>query len=220
MRSSPLRTRVSILRSSGAEGSQSNDITARCDMLKKMEETRHDAIMMVADLMAAAALTAPKASGKDTIRTAIITGEEKDKLRDKMLAQGQAYDQPNIIRDAGNVDRSEAVVLIACTGNYFGLAHCGMCGFENCGASRKAGARCVFTLSDLGIATGSAASIAADNRIDNRIMFTAGRAALKLGFLPDDAEVCYAIPLSVSNKSIYFDRNPGAVIDLDTESDK
>ena len=54
-------------------------------MLKTMNETKHDAIMMVADLMAAAALTAPKGSGKDTIRTAIITGEEKDRLRDKMI---------------------------------------------------------------------------------------------------------------------------------------
>ena len=189
-------------------------------MLKTMKETKHDAIMMVADLMAAAALTAPKGSGKDTIRTAIITGEEKDRLRDKMIAHGEALDHPNFIRDAGNVDRSEAVVLIACTGNYFGLPDCGMCGFENCGQCRKAGARCVFTVSDLGIATGSAASIAADNRIDNRIMFTAGNMALKLGFLPDDAEICYAIPLSVSNKSIFFDRGPGAVMNLSTETGK
>ncbi len=186
-------------------------------MIKTMQETRHDAIMMVADLMAAAALTAPKGSGKDTIRTAIITGEEKDRLRDKMIALGQAWDHPSFVRDAGNVDKSEAVVLIACTGNYFGLPHCGMCGFENCGQCRNAGARCVFTISDLGIATGSAASIAADNRIDNRIMFTAGSTALKLGYLPDDAAVCYAIPLSISNKSIFFDRGPGAVINIEDE---
>ena len=183
-----------------------------------MNETKHDAIMMVADLMAAAALTAPKGSGKDTIRTAIITGEEKDRLRDKMIALGESYGQPNFNRDAGNVDRSEAVVLVACTGTYFGMAHCGLCGFENCGACRNAGARCVFTISDLGIATGSAVSIAADNRIDNRIMYTAGKAALKLGFLPDDAAVCYGIPLSISNKSIFFDRGPGAVMNLDTEN--
>ena len=98
------------------------------------------------------------------------------------------------------------------------MAHCGLCGFENCGACRNAGARCVFTISDLGIATGSAVSIAADNRIDNRIMYTAGKAALKLGFLPDDAAVCYGIPLSISNKSIFFDRGPGAVMNLDTEN--
>ena len=188
-------------------------------MIKKMQETKRDAILAVADLMAAAALTAPKASGNDTIRTAIVTGEEKDRLRDKMTAMGEAYGQPNLIRDAGNVDKSEAVVLIACTGKYFGLAHCGICGFETCKECRKAGARCVFTISDLGIAAGSAASIAADNRIDNRIMYTAGRAGLMLGYLPDDAEVCYGIPLSISSKSVFFDRGPGAVINLDTENE-
>lgn len=58
-------------------------------MIKTMNETKHDAIHVVADLMAAAALTAPKASGNDTIRTAIVSGEDKDRLRDKMLAMGK-----------------------------------------------------------------------------------------------------------------------------------
>lgn len=186
-------------------------------MIKTMNDTKRDAILTAADLMAAAALTAPKGSGKDTIRTAIVTGEDKDRLRDKMLAMGEATGQVLYTRDAGNVDNSVAVVLIGCTGNLFGMDQCGMCGFENCAALKRSGGRCVFTVSDLGIAVGSAVSVAADHRIDNRVMYSVGRAALKLSLLPDDAELCYGIPLSISSKSMYFDRGPGAVLNLDSE---
>ncbi|MBR6473191.1 MAG: ferredoxin [Firmicutes bacterium] len=188
-------------------------------MIKNMNDTKTNAILTVADLMAAAALTAPKASGNDTIRTAIITGEEKDHLRDKMLAMGEATGQLLYTRDAGNVDLSEAVVLIGCSGKLFGMDGCGMCGFGNCKRLKDAGGRCVFTVTDLGIAVGSAVSVAADHRIDNRVMYSVGRAALKLGFMTDDTELCYGIPLSISSKSIFFDRGPGAVIDLDTLDD-
>ena len=184
-------------------------------MVKNMEDIRKDAILQVADLMAAAALTAPKGSGKDTIRVAVVTGEEKDRIRDKMLAMAENFNMPNFARDAGNVDNSTAVVLIGCVGTHFGMSNCGICGFETCGDCRMAGARCVITVSDLGIAVGSAVSVAADHRIDNRVMYTAGRAALKLGLMTDDTAICYGIPLSVSNKSIFFDRGPGAVINLE-----
>ena len=139
-------------------------------MVKTMNDTKKDAILTAADMMAAAAMTAPKASGNDTIRTAIVTGEDKDRLRDKMLAMGEATGQLLYTRDAGNVDNSIAVVLIGCTGRLFGMDQCGMCGFENCRNVREAGGRCVFTVTDLGIAVGSAVSIAADHRIDNRVM--------------------------------------------------
>ena len=35
---------------------------------------------------------------------------------------------------------------------------------------------------------------------------------LELGLLPDKIRVCYGIPLNATSKSIYFDRNPGAVL--------
>ena len=44
-------------------------------MLKTMHDAEKDAICDVADLMAAAAKTAPKGSGKDTIINAIVYGE-------------------------------------------------------------------------------------------------------------------------------------------------
>lgn len=183
-------------------------------MIKSMSEIKRSAIMNVADLMATAALTAPKASGHDTIRVAIVTGEEKDNLRDKMIKLGETFGQENFKRDAGNVDRSECVVLIACTGRFFGMANCSLCGYEGCRENRNAGGKCAITLTDLGVAVGSAASIAADNRVDNRIMYTAGKAAIKLGYLPDDAEICYGIPLAAEPKNIFFDRGPGSVIKL------
>lgn len=186
-------------------------------MIKTMDDTKRDAILTAADMMAAAALTAPKASGRDTIRTAIITGEDKDKLRDKMLRLGESTGQPLYTRDAGNVDDSIAVVLIGCTGRYFGMDNCGMCGFEGCRECRNAGGRCAFTVTDLGIAVGSAVSVAADHRIDNRVMFSVGRAALKAGMMTDDTVICYGIPLSISSKSIFFDRGPGAVLNVDSE---
>ena len=94
----------------------------------------------------------------------------------------------------------------------YGLNRCALCGFENCAAMKKAGGVCAFNLSDLGIAVGSAVSLAADNRVDNRVMYSAGRGAVELGLLPDKIRVCYGIPLNATSKSIYFDRNPGAVL--------
>ena len=44
-------------------------------MLKEMENSEKDAVLEVADLMLAAAKTAPKGSGKDTIRGFVITGD-------------------------------------------------------------------------------------------------------------------------------------------------
>ena len=181
-------------------------------MLKTMQDAERDAIFAAADLMAAAAKTAPKGSGKDTIVTAIVSGEEKDKLRDRLAALGAEYDEAFMVRDAGCLDNSTCVVLIGCYNTYFGLNNCSMCGFTNCGETKKHGSPCIFNVTDLGIAVGSAVSVAADHRIDNRVMYSAGRAAVSLGLLGDNVKLCYAIPLSATNKSIYFDRGPGAVL--------
>jgi len=82
---------------------------------------------------------------------------------------------------------------------------CTLCGFENCAACTDAGAVCVFTSVDLGIALGSAVSIAADGRADNRIMYTVGKAAASLGLL-GEYKLIMGIPLSASGKSPFFDR--------------
>ena len=52
------------------------------------------------------------------------------------------------------------------------------------------------------------AAAAADARVDNRVMFSVGRAARSLGLLGASATLVLGIPLSVSGKSPFFDRKP------------
>ena len=67
------------------------------------------------------------------------------------------------------------------------------------------GPNCVIKMADLGIALGSAAKTASLHNVDNRVMFSAGVAALSLNRL-EGCAVAYALPLKASGKSIYFDR--------------
>lgn len=43
-------------------------------------------------------------------------------------------------------------------------------------------------------------------RVDSRVMFSAGLAAQELDFLGDGAHLVFALPLSITAKSPYFDR--------------
>lgn len=181
-------------------------------MIKTMENAERDAVLHTADLMTAAARTAPKGSGKDKVITLILTGEEKDNLAREMRKTADEYGEEFIRRDAGNVDASHCVVLIGVTSEPFGLGNCSMCGFKNCAEMKKAGANCAFNITDLGIAVGSAVSVAGDHRIDNRVMYSAGRGAVRMGLFPSDVRVCYGIPLYTGAKSIYFDRGAGSVL--------
>jgi uncharacterized ferredoxin-like protein len=168
-------------------------------------EAEESAVLLVANLMCAAARTAPKARGMDDIETRIIR-EEKERLADKMEEIGREFDVPFFIRDADNVRRSVLVVLIGTRITPHNLSPCGFCGFSNCEEMKVKGGVCAFSINDLGIAVGSAVSIASLHHIDNRIMFSAGYAALKLGLLPTDVKVAFGIPLSCTGKNIFFDR--------------
>jgi len=68
------------------------------------------------------------------------------------------------------------------------------------------GPNCSVRMTDLGIALGSAVKAAQVHNVDNRIMYSAGTAALDLGLLGKDCSVAFAIPLSVTGKNIFFDR--------------
>lgn len=170
---------------------------------KKAEE---QAVLNLAYSICAAVRTAPKACGIDHMDTAVLTGEDKQKVAAEMRRLGETIPAPFFIRDAGNVDVSGAVVLIGVKYEPRGLNEkCGLCGFADCAACTAAGATCVFTGIDLGIALGSAVAMAADCRVDNRIMFTIGKAAASLGLM-GDYKMIMGIPLSVSGKSPFFDR--------------
>lgn len=172
----------------------------------QMEER---AIMETAAGMCAAARTAPKTRGVDNILTLVLTGQEKDALADKMDAIGLrefGQNTGHFPRDAKNLRAAQAVVLIGVKRAYAGLPYCSFCGFKNCGECKEAGARCAFNTIDLGIALCSAAAVAADERVDNRIMFSIGKAAEEMGYSNEDSVLWHGIPLSIAGKNVFFDR--------------
>jgi uncharacterized ferredoxin-like protein len=173
------------------------------------EITTMDAIHTVADLMALAARTAPKAAGKDYVTVAIVEGDTLNQLADDMVRYGQESGKKNFDRDGENVRRSGAVVLIGLKDAAAVGLNCCACGFERCpeintleGEFR--GPNCAMRLLDLGIALGSAVKIAAMLNVDNRVMYRVGVSARRLKLI--DADIVMGIPLSATGKSIYFDR--------------
>ncbi|MDR1797759.1 MAG: DUF2148 domain-containing protein [Clostridiales Family XIII bacterium] len=177
-------------------------------MFVDSKTAEQSAIVNLAYSMCAAARTAPKACGVDHLETAVLTGEDKDRLAAEMRKVGEALGEAGgfFCRDAAGVDASEAVVLIGAKYQVRGLNEiCRLCGFADCAACAKAGAACAFTAMDLGIALGSAASLAADARVDNRMMLSIGQAAASLGLL-GEYKMIVGLPLSASGKSVFFDR--------------
>ncbi|MBI5360894.1 MAG: hypothetical protein HZA48_09975 [Planctomycetes bacterium] len=165
----------------------------------------------IAEMMAVAAQTAPKALGRNFIKIEIIDGNALNKLADEMAAYGVKTGKKNFDRDANNVRNSAAVVLIGIKdADKLGL-NCGACGCPECGQlfAQKEGPEfkgpyCAYRLIDLGIALGSAAKTAGLLNADNRVMYRAGVSARKLKLI--DADFVLAIPISATGKSIYFDR--------------
>ncbi len=181
-------------------------------------EAEQEAVLAAAKLMAAAARTAPKTRGLDSIQTLIVYGDDLEALAAAMEAKPaeKAHPLSFFARDAGNVRRSAAVLLIGVTGEPKrpeNPLNCGACGNGSCAefiAGEKQegedyrGPLCLFQSIDLGIAVASAAKVASELNIDNRVMYTAGAAARRLGLLACD--VVLGLPLSVSGKNPYFDR--------------
>ncbi len=186
--------------------------------MKTMYTSAIDAIYTVADLMAAAALTAPKTSGQDKIVTLVMDGEEKEELsRCMMEFYEHELHEDFVKRDAITLLSCPCVVLIGVRKEPYGMPGCSLCGFAGCKESADAHAKCIFNISDLGIAVGSAAAVAADNRIDNRIMYSVGMGAIRMGCFPDDVVYAYGIPLSATNKSIFYDRDNEAILNSCSE---
>ncbi len=177
-------------------------------MINKDQAVR-EAILRCAGDMCAAAQSAPKACGLDSIVTGILTGEEVAALSAEMekIVETIPDCRPAFRRDAPLVAACPAVVLIGTIRHLRGLTPCSLCGFENCAAASKAGGHCCFDDMDLGIAIGSAASIAADHRIDNRVLYTAGVAAMRLRLLGENVTTIMAIPLNVEPKNPFFARS-------------
>ncbi|MGM0612058.1 MAG: ferredoxin domain-containing protein [Bacteroidota bacterium] len=171
------------------------------------QELIRENLKSVASRMIMAARTAPKARAKDYLFAAIFEEKEIQILAKLMIQKGQEKDLHFFERDGHNLETTEILVILGTSIKPLNLPECGFCGFENCDEKRKyPDVPCAFNTGDLGIAVGSAASVAMDYRADNRIMFTAGKAALEAGILPEDIKIAYGIPLSAGKKNPYFDR--------------
>jgi len=176
-----------------------------------------DAVKSVAGLMALAARTAPKAVGIDSIKIEIVTGKEQAKIAGEMMKLGKETGKGFFLLNADQVKESDATILIGVEGRKTLGINCGGCGYPSCVEMTRAvtnakdskalypGPNCVFKITDLGIAVGSAVKTASIHNVDNRIMFSAGVAAMRLGHLKG-CSVVYGIPLSATGKSIYFDK--------------
>lgn len=177
-------------------------------MIIESRAAEEETVIQVAKQMAVAARTAPKTRGIDCIVVKIMTGDAVQQLAVRMAELGADMDEQfctRNARDAQSVKNSLAVVLIGTRSRPRGVTSCGFCGFADCRESQQKGGHCAFDDIDLGIALGSAVSLAADNRVDNRIMFSVGKTALIQGLLGDGVTKILGIPLSASGKNTYFD---------------
>ncbi|HOY30280.1 MAG TPA: DUF2148 domain-containing protein [Bacteroidales bacterium] len=170
-------------------------------------EISRQTVRNIAEKMLVAARTAPKARGVDNLILAIAEKDDILEISKKMKEIGNRANAAFFLRDAENMLLAPYMLLLAAKINTLGLPVCSLCGFDNCEEKKKRPAiPCVFNTGDLGIAIGSAVSVAAAHHIDNRVMYTVGMAVKELGLLGEEAAVIYGIPLSATSKNPFFDR--------------
>jgi len=166
-----------------------------------------DRLIEAAKEMAVAARTAPKGRGRDQLHILILTGDEKDTLAEGMQTIGEKEGIAFFSRDAESIRRVPVILLLGTESGPLEVRSCGYCGWADCQENRERGSNpCAFSVGDLGIALGSAVSVAARKHIDNRIMFSAGRAALEQGLFPGVVQIAFGVPLSATGKNPFFDR--------------
>lgn len=158
----------------------------------------------IAQKMLVAARTAPKGKGVDVVECAVVDGDDLEALACTMEAVGEERGFAFFLRDANCVRKSLCVALVGTREKAQGL-NCGHCGFATCG-ERTPGVPCEVNSVDVGIALGAAVSRAQAFGVDTRIMFSTGLAAQQLGLLGEGVGQVYAIPVSISSKSPFFDR--------------
>lgn len=170
-----------------------------------------EAVETVANLMALSAITAPKTRGQDILEIKVLYGEEKDKVANEMLNIAEERNIPGFTRDGNNVKDSDALLLFGLKPHSSSGFDCRACGFETCQEfdnikteGEFKGPNCAFRLLDLGIALGSAVKTASIHNVDNRIMYRVGVAVMRLNIM--ESKIVMGVPLSVSGKSIFFDR--------------
>ncbi|MGE5893126.1 MAG: ferredoxin domain-containing protein [bacterium] len=172
---------------------------------------------MAVKLMAASARTAPKAGGKDFLEITAITQEEDLKKIAQAMKEyaPKSTNEAYWLRDASNIENSQALLLVGLGKPVTAGYDCGGCGYRTCGEFTKhrqikdkemgyTGPHCMMRMIDIGVALSSAAKTASLLNVDNRVQQRVGAAARALGFIK--GEVVLGIPVSITGKSIYFDR--------------
>lgn len=173
-------------------------------MILDERNVRQQLVEEAAKKIMIAARTAPKGKGVDVIEVFMVTGEEICQLSDEMRRIGWKTGMKFYLRDADNILLAEAVILIGTRDHCQGL-NCLRCGFEHC-ADRPKEVPCAINTIDVGIAVGSACAMAADLRLDTRVMHSAGMAAMNLGWPFPGLKNILALPLSCKSKNPFFDR--------------
>ena len=174
-------------------------------------------IETVINLMAASAMTAPKAGGKDCLEIVALTdSEDLQRVADEMRKYAHNSSKENYWhRDANNTENAQGLLLIGLAGPVTAGYDCGGCGYSTCKEfedSRElkdfemgyTGPHCIMRMMDIGVALASAAKQASLFNVDNRVQQRVGAAARALGYI--DCEVAMGIPVSITGKSIFYDR--------------
>jgi uncharacterized ferredoxin-like protein len=191
------------------------------------DELRAATVRQVAQLMAAAAITAPKSggqlflAGKPGFMETVITDDlgTRGQLAAWMRARGKERRERIWFRDADAAEAVDAILFVGLLPGWYPPNYdCGACGYATCAeflhytkTLRAQSAELEFTGPvcnlrdiDLGIAVGSAAKTAAIHSIDCRCQTRVAVAARKLGLIQADHAV--ALSLSMTHKAVGFDR--------------
>lgn len=175
-------------------------------MIMKNPEMKEEVLIKLAEEVCLAIRTAPKAKGIDNLTTMIVSGKEKNLIADKMVEISKKYNHQGQLRDSENIRQAQVLILLGTKIGPIDLKLCSLCGNKNCAETRAKNGICIFNPHDLGIALGAAVSKLADLRIDNRVMYSVGLAALEMNLLGEENKIIMGIPLSVSGKNPFFDR--------------
>jgi uncharacterized ferredoxin-like protein len=190
------------------------------------DDLRTETVLQAAKLMASSAITAPKSGGQLFLRGSPLFMETvivHDRATLKRVAawmrtRGRERKEQIWFRDAAVAEAVDAVLFVGLKDWYPPVYDCGACGYATCAefleatrALRNAsepfefkGPQCNLRDIDLGIAVGSAAKTASILGVDCRCQTRVAVAARKLGII--QADVAVALSLSMTHKSVGFDR--------------